>query len=230
MIYSRERLHDYLGWDIDTWKHALTYWDKVLAHESLSNKRALELGARDGGLSLYLADKGMDVVCSDLEGPSQLAHTSFERIGLGGQVGFEQIDATCIPYEDNSFSVVIFKSMLGGVGMGYGYEGIQLAMQEMHRVLKPQGLLLFAENQAGSFFHQQARRLFVAWGKTWIYPSLDQFESLLSPFGESDIHTYGFFSCLKKDFKPFIAADRLICRTPKSKNHYMAFGYGRKGI
>ena len=228
MNLSRERLQTYLQWDVSTWKHALLYWDEVLAQESLDDARALELGAGDGGITLYLAEKGLDVVCSDVNGPLQSAHDLIERSGFSERVSFEAVDATCIPFEDNSFKFVVFKSVLGGVGMAYGYEGIQQTMREIHRVLKPEGLLLFAENQAGSLFHQQARRLFMPWGKTWLYPSLNQLESLLSHFDDSEIGTYGFFSCIKKDFAPFVLSDRLICQSPKSRRHYMAYGYGRK--
>ena len=228
MDYSRKQLEEYLEWDIDTWKHALKYWDTVLESRPLQSARALELGARNGGLSLYLAHKGMSVVCSDLGGPSPQAHDLFAQHGLTERVSFESIDATAIPYKDDSFDIVIFKSVLGGVGMACGFTGIEQAMREMHRVLKPGGLLLFAENQAGSFIHRQARRRFVQWGRLWLYPTLSQIEELLGSFGKSEIRTYGFFSCFKKGFAPFVACDRVVCRSLKSSNHYMAYGYARK--
>ena len=228
MDYSQDRLRDFLKWDIGTWKHALLYWDVVLAQEKLAGERALELGAHDGGLSLFLAEKGMQVVCSDLNGPSQFAPELFERNGLYKFASFESIDATAIPYAENSFEIVIFKSVLGGIGMVHGFAGIEQAMREIHRVLKPGGLLLFAENQVGSLLHRQARKHFVSWGRTWLYPSLEQIEGLMAPFGESEVRTYGFFSCFKKDFAPFTALDKLICTSLKSRSHYMAFGHARK--
>jgi SAM-dependent methyltransferase len=221
----RERLRDYLQWDIDTWKHALYYWDTVLEGRKLEGLRALDLGARDGGLSLYLAEKGMRVVCSDVSGPTQEARDLHKRHALDSRVEYQAIDATNIPFEDQHFDVIIFKSILGGIGTAMNYAAIQKAISEMYRVLKPGGLLLFAENQRGSRFHQRARSLFVPWGKTWYYPSLAEIDDLLSAFSSFEIYTYGFFSCIKKDFTPFVVLDQMVCRSLRSHRHYMAFGH-----
>jgi SAM-dependent methyltransferase len=241
--YSREQLRDCLQWDISTWKHGIYYWDAILERHRPGGlerhppgglevrppggpePQALELGARDGGLSLYLARKGMRVVCSDLQGPSQFARELHARHGVSGLVSYEAVNATDIPFEEGRFDVVVFKSILGGIGSSLNYGAIQAALGEMWRVLKPGGLLLFAENQRGSSFHQKARRLFVPWGKTWYYPSMAELEELLAVFSRSEIRSYGFLSCVKKDFPPFVAFDRLVCRSSSSPRHYMAFGH-----
>jgi SAM-dependent methyltransferase len=224
----QEHLRDYLQWDIGTWQHALYYWDTLLENRQLKGRRALDLGARDGGLSLYLAEKGMRVVCSDVQGPTQAARDLHRHHALDDQVKYQAINATEISFEDQYFDVVIFKSILGGIGTAMNYAAIQKAVREMHRVLKPGGLLLFAENQRGSRFHQKARSMFVPWGNTWYYPALSEIEELLAVFSSFEVYTYGFFSCIKKDFAPFIALDRLVCGSPKSHRHYMAFGHALK--
>jgi len=228
MEYSRDQLTAYLEWDIDTWGHALRYWDEVLDGQPVCYEKALELGARNGGLSLYLAEKGMRVACSDLNGPTPQAHELIGQHGFTDYVSFESVDATAIPYVDDSFDVVVFKSVLGGIGMACGLEGIRQAVREIHRVLKPGGLLLFAENLEGSRLHRQARRRFVPWGRSWLYPTMGQIKDLLAVFDESELRSYGFFSCFKKDFAPFVLADRLICRSPVSHSHYMVFGHAKK--
>jgi SAM-dependent methyltransferase len=228
--YSRAHLKDYLQWDIDTWKHALYHWDVVLEHHlpGPGCGEALDLGARDGGLSLYLAEKGFRVVCSDLRGPTDDARKLHARYGLADRVTYQAINATDIPFGDERFDVVIFKSVLGGVGTSLDYSAMQVATREVCRVLKPGGLLLFAENQLGSRFHQKARSLFVPWGKYWYYVSLQEIEDLLADFSSYEARTYGFLSCIRKDFAPFVALDRLICRSPRSSRHYMAYGHAVK--
>jgi SAM-dependent methyltransferase len=229
--YSRERLRDYLQWDIDTWKHALYHWDLALKNHLVGADRgkALDLGARDGGLSLYLAEKGFQVVCSDLQGPTDDARKLHARYGLADRVTYQAINATDIPFGDEYFDVVIFKSVLGGIGTFLDYAAMQTAIHEVYRILKPGGLLLFAENQLGSRFHQKARSLFVPWGKRWYYVSLQEIEDLLVDFSFCETKTYGFFSCIKKDFGPFVVLDRLICRSSRSPRQYMAYGHAIKG-
>jgi SAM-dependent methyltransferase len=231
--HSKEHLKDCLQWDIDTWKHALYHWDTVLEEmgdqsDNVSCPRALDLGARDGGLSLYLAEKGFQVVCSDISGPTDQARELHARRGYADKVDYQAIDAKDIPYEDGHFDVVIFKSVLGGIGTFLNYEAIQTAVGEIYRVLRPGGVLLFAENQRGSLFHQKARSLFVPWGKRWYYVSLQEIEDLFVVFPACEIKTYGFFSCIKKDFGPFVTLDRLVCRSPRSQRHYMAYGHAIK--
>jgi SAM-dependent methyltransferase len=230
LSYSRERLRDYLQWDIDTWKHALYHWDVVLEHHLPGPNcgKALDLGARDGGLSLYLAEKGFRVVCSDLQGPTDNARKLHAEYGFEDRVTYQAINATDIPFEDERFDVVIFKSVLGGIGTFLDYAAIQTAIREVYRVLKPGGLLLFAENQLGSRFHQKARSLFVPWGKRWYYVSLQEIEDLLVDFSSCETGTYGFLSCIRKDFGPFVALDRLICRSSRSPRQYMAYGHAIK--
>lgn len=226
--YNQKQLSEYLQWDVMTWQKALLHWDCVLAKKDLSCLKALELGARDGGLSLYLAQKGVSVVCSDLFGPTKQAHELHKKHGLSHLVEYGAIDATTIPADNASFDIVVFKSILGGIGMAAGMKSIKAALQEIYRVLKPGGILLFCENLKGSIFHQFARRSFVSWGKTWYYPSIVEMEGLLRVFAEFQIGTYGFLSCVKKDFAPLVDADKLICRSSRSKNHYMAFGHATK--
>jgi 2-polyprenyl-3-methyl-5-hydroxy-6-metoxy-1,4-benzoquinol methylase len=61
-------IDDIIGWDIDNWSKFLLFCERFLDHNP-AGKQALEVGAREGGLSLYLALKGYEVVCSDLEIP-----------------------------------------------------------------------------------------------------------------------------------------------------------------
>ena len=64
---TRQIRSDIVQWDVATWKHALHFWTG--GTPALDSKTGLELGSRDGGLSLFLALKGCRVVCSDHSPP-----------------------------------------------------------------------------------------------------------------------------------------------------------------
>jgi SAM-dependent methyltransferase len=230
MPYTAKKLQEYLQWDVATWQHALLLWEKTLdsAFNDLTNLRALEIGARDGGLSLWLAEKGLSVVCSDIFGPSEQAFVLHTQYGLKHRIEHRALDATAIDEPDASFDITLFKSVLGGIGSFNNLNAIEQTMSELYRVLKPGGLLLFAENLRGSWFHRLARYHFVPWGKDWHYPHLDELDDLLALFSERHLYTYGFLSCVKKNFMPFMAFDRLVCRSSCSQSHYMAYGFAKK--
>jgi SAM-dependent methyltransferase len=152
---------------------------------------ALELGSRNGGLSLWMAFQGARVICSDVERPPEAAARLHQSRGVSRLIQYEAIDATRIPYTSR-FDVVLFKSMLGAIGR-LGNKQLQSeAIREMHRSLKPGGELFFAENLVGSPAHQFFRRKFVKWGTTWRYVTVAEMQEFLSPFSSVQYRTVGF--------------------------------------
>jgi hypothetical protein len=85
--------------------------------------------------------------------------------------------------------IVLFKSMLGAIG---SKQGQARAVTEMHRALKRDGELFFAENLIGCPLHRFFRREFVRWGKTWRYVSVAEMEEFLAPFSDIQYRTVGF--------------------------------------
>src|SRR5262245_36085179 len=173
---------DFIEWDVRNWSAALDFW---LAHttQNISKCHALELGSRNGGLSLWMALQGARVVSSDVALPPENASRSHQARGVSHLIRYEAIDATSIPYV-SQFDVVLFKSMLGAVGKFKGRTGQAQAIQEMHKALKHGGELFFAENLVGSGLHQFLRRKFVRWGTSWRYVSVAEMEEFLSPFAK----------------------------------------------
>jgi hypothetical protein len=55
---------DFIQWDVKTWSKALDFWEREVEWDTIQN--CLELGGREGGLSLWLAMKDKKVICSDL--------------------------------------------------------------------------------------------------------------------------------------------------------------------
>jgi len=181
---------DFIEWDVRNWSAALDFW---LAHttQNISKCDALELGSRNGGLSLWMALQGARVVSSDVALPTETASRSHQARGVSHLIQYEAIDATRIPYTAK-FDVVLFKSMLGAVGKFGGRAGQAQAIKEMHKALKPGGELFFAENLVGSPLHQFLRRKFVRWGTSWRYVSVAEMEEFLSPFTKVQYRTLGF--------------------------------------
>lgn len=155
---TKELTKDIIQWDIKSWSKALSYWDRNIEWDKIQN--GLELGGREGGLSLWLALKGKTIVCSDLNDVKKTAEQLHLRHNVSSLVKYQDIDASSIPYE-NYFDIIVFKSIIGGIGRNNNYEIQQKVFKKIYKALKPGGKLLFAENLIASPFHQRLRKRFV---------------------------------------------------------------------
>lgn len=182
----------YVQWDVRNWSRALEFWLTTCGQSAFSRAEVLEVGSRDGGLSLWFADQGASrVVCSDLNGPSEAARELHAHAGVSDRVEYAAIDATDIGLV-GSFDVVAFKSVLGGVGGAGGYSAQVKAVQSMHAALRPGGVLVFAENLAASPMHTFLRRRFVSWGDRWRYVTDEEMAGFLHPFSRVQETSIGF--------------------------------------
>ncbi len=184
-------ISDIIQWDIATWSRALRFWDEEVDWSKVEN--TLELGARQGGLSLWLASKGKHVVCSDQGATQATAEPLHTKHNVTSLVRYEDIDATSIPYE-NHFDVIVFKSIIGGIGYGNNKAAQQKAFDEMYKALKPGGKLLFAENLTASSLHRKLRSRCAGWGSAWRYVTVNELEEFLAQFSSKKIHTTGLLS------------------------------------
>jgi SAM-dependent methyltransferase len=230
MEYGRSLIQDIIGWDTATWSKALRVWDDAI-RERANASPALELGAGRGGVSLYLALHGFSVVCSDIDSPELEARPLHQRYSVIERVSYQAIDATAIPFPDNHFDVVAFKSILGGIG-GHGrQEALNKTIHEMHRVLQPGGFLLFAENMVGSRVHMFLRRHFVKWGHSWRYFTPADLEGMFGIFARHQLETTGFLSTLgrsewQRSCLHFL--DTVIDPLVTKRQHYLGFGWAQK--
>lgn len=190
-------LREVFQWEVRSWARAIPLWEEHIPPER--PLRALGIGEREGGLSLWLAVKGIDVVCSDLNTFPEMTRTLHERHGVQMHITYAQADATALPFPDGSFDIVFFKSVVGALG---SKEKQAQAILEMHRVLKsataygPGGVLLFAENLHGSPLHRWLRKRFVAWDSYWRYLDPVSDRDLFAPFAMVDDRTTGFIANL----------------------------------
>lgn len=184
-------LRDVLQWEVRSWSRALPLWQKHLP--SSRPLKALGIGEREGGLSLWLAAQGVDVVCSDLRPFPPETKELHARFGVQENISYAQADATALPFDDASFDVVFFKSVIGALGTK---EKQALALREIHRVLKTGGVLLFAENLRGSALHVMLRKRFVAWDHYWRYLDVESDRDLFAPFAQLDEASTGVIANL----------------------------------
>lgn len=218
---------DFVEWDVVNWAKALSFW-KRQAGAMLPGADVLEVGCRDCGISLWPLSAGArHVVCTDLGGPSQTAVDRHERYLVSGRVEHCDVDVTRMPFRDQ-FDVVIFKSVLGGIGGAGGSEGQRQAVAQMHAALRPGGVLLFAENMVSSPIHGLLRRRFVTWGDRWLYVDLPSLAAFLAPFERVELNTAGFLGAVgRTDNQRRIlgSLDSLVGDwvVPRSWN-YIAFG------
>lgn len=155
----------------------------------------LEVGAGNGGLSLWLALKGHRVVCSDLTSPANRAARLHAKYGVSALIEYAAIDATDIP-DRARFDIVAFKSILGGIGRNNDRARQQRAIDEMFDALKPGGMLLFAENLRASPAHRFFREKFVGWGKSWRYVTLAEMREFLRQFATVQMRATGVIGVL----------------------------------
>ena len=220
---------DHLEWDVSTWSQALTCW-LTEGRIPLRGARVLEIGGRHGGMALWLAEQGADVVCSDLGGPSAKAVALHGARGVSPRMSYVDLDATAMSY-DREFDVVVFKSVLGSVGGGAGIEGQRAMIGGIRRALRPGGELLFAENLAGPAMVRFLRRKFVPWNEGWLYSEPEVLTEMLSCFATT-MTTFGTLALLGRteaQRKHLSSLDRhLLDRLGGPSWRYVAAGVARK--
>ena len=215
-------------WDISNWSRAIDYFetkaDNYIASFTDHPPLALDIGARNGGLSLYWAKKGASVVCSDVtDSGFEKARELHKKYGVAHQIVYEKIDALHIPYKDK-FDIITFKSVLGGVASNLnGYENARKMMQEIHRALKPGGTLFFVENLAGTRFHMFCREHFRRYGKRWHYFTISEIKENLNCFASFDYKVFGFMGAFSKGKSGLVFGniDRYIDSFLPEECHYI---------
>ncbi|MDR1904254.1 MAG: class I SAM-dependent methyltransferase, partial [Treponema sp.] len=103
--------------------------------------------------------------------------------------------ATDIRYE-NYFDIIVFKSIIGGIGRNNNIQMQEKVFTEIYKSLKPGGKLLFAENLIASPLHQFLRKKFIRWGRDWRYIALNELSRFLSPFKSYKNEVTGILAAL----------------------------------
>lgn len=101
--------------------------------------QALEIGAGTGYFGLNLLRAGVidELTCVDIS-PGMLAALADNAARLGLDVGAAVADAESLPFADQSFDLVVGHAVL------HHLPHLDRALQEIHRVLRPGGRIVFA--------------------------------------------------------------------------------------
>lgn len=222
---TEKLIQDIIQWDIKSWTKALEYWDQNIDWNKINN--ALELGGREGGLSLWLGLKGKEVICSDLKDVKSTAEPLHIRHNVNRNITYQDIDATNIPYE-NHFDLIVFKSILGGIGSNNNYEIQKKVFGEIYKALKPGGKLLFAENLVASPLHQELRKRFVNWGNTWRYLSLNEITESLNAYASFSLKATGFLATFGRNERQrnFLSSIDELFINKACPDNWKYIGYG----
>jgi hypothetical protein len=209
-----ELLHDVLAWDVVTWSAALTYWQEC-ATVDLTRSTALEVGAGEsGGLSLWLALQGCDVLCTTPGCVSERVRAMHRRYGVGHRIRYASLDALDLR-DEHAFDVIAFKSVLGGIGTDDRLDRQQQAIERLHAALRRGGNLLFAENLAATRAHAALRSRFGAGKDRWRYPTIREMDHLLARFAMVHHTTAGFvgsWGASEMQRRVSGAVDAFLCR------------------
>lgn len=226
---TKQLINEIIQWDVRSWTKALLYWEQKVNWSKVET--TLELGGRQGGLSLWLGLKGKKTICSDLCETKKTAEPLHSKYDLGSRVQYEDIDATKIPYS-NHFDIIVFKSVVGGIGRGGDVARQQRVFDEIHKALRPGGKLLFAENLVGSAWHQGLRKRFVLWGNAWRYVTIDDLKRFTAGFASCELRTTGVaaaFGRTETQRRLLSAIDDLVLNGVCPTNwNYIAYGVAEK--
>ena len=228
---DEDLMSDVLGWDVGTWSAAARFWERVV--EPMGGPLdVLEVGAGPGGPSLWLALQGHRVVTSNLDHTESQARPLHERHGVADRVEYRDLDVANLPYE-NHFDLIVFKSVLGGVGSDGGAAQRQ-AVAQILKALKPGGRLLFAENIRGTVFHRMIRAFANRRRKaSWYYMPLSELTHLLDDFASAEVHTTGVaavFGFTEGQRRALATLDRALVRITPRPWRYVAYGVAVKGV
>lgn len=225
---NKKKLKDIINWDVYTWKEILPYWERQLINHDKSTTVCIEIGAREGGISLWMALNGFKITCSDnyydLEDAKKL-HAKYKVIE---NIIYKKVDLLDWK-EEQKYDVIIVKSVFGAL---QNEIAIKEAVNNIYMNLKKGGILFFAENSKSTFFHQKLRKKFTDWGNIWFYFDEEFTKRLFEKFEVVEIKYNGVFTVFANKIGlsyVFSKFDKYVFNKITPNNvKYMLFGYAKK--
>jgi len=141
------------SWILSLYPEMPSPTDRILkALGQVSGKRICEVGCGDGRLTRELAARGAYVSASDISAEAVRLTRKANEDFIPKQVDVQEMDASNLLYNDNSFDLLVGISILHHVDIDKASRGI-------NRVLKPGGKAVFIEPLAHNPISNMCRRL-----------------------------------------------------------------------
>ncbi len=224
MQYTQQELNDILQWKTEIWKIPLLYWDKNIEWNTINT--CLEIGAREGGLSLWFAKHNKTTYCSDIVNPINTAKPIHDKYDYAkNKIYYIELDAT--QTFSQKYDIIATKSVLGGIGRKNKFSLIEKTIKNIYNSLNPNGYYLFAENARATIIHKFFRNKINSWAKEWYYLNRRELLSALKIYPKFKIYSFGFFS-------PFYCnnftarMDKIIHPIVPSSWEYIIYGIAQK--
>ncbi|HET7627604.1 MAG TPA: class I SAM-dependent methyltransferase [Bacillales bacterium] len=144
--------------------------------------KVLEVGSGTGQTACYLAEKGCDVTALDLR-EKMVEKTQKRAQSKGVNVKAVQGDVTKLPFEDESFDVVLGESVTV-------FADIPKALREYVRVLRPEGELFDRELMAVKPLPEAMKQAISTLYGAKELPSLDQWLHMIEEAGFKEVEVW----------------------------------------
>lgn len=227
-------IQDIIRWDVLNWSELMDHWMSIL-EQLPRNSKVLAIGEREGGLSLWLALMGFDVVCTDITDVSSTAGSLHARYNVADKITYKTLDIVNDEWPAQQFDLIIAKSIIGGLkaqrnnAATRNREVQQKAVHNIYSLLKPGGYFLSAENMSGNMLTRLLRGKSA--NKGWLHLEYAGIPTLFAPFSLVQIKTFGILPTFFPG-KPVNAAMYLLNKYVLSflpaGSRYIAFVAARK--
>ena len=228
-------LKDIIEWDILNWSQLVEYWEPIV-NTFPSTSRVLTIGERNGGMTLWLALKGFQVVCTDREGPTSHAVELHKQYGVSDLITYSSFDLVAENDDFVKYDLVVAKSVLGGIKTNYkdsntrNVQAQKLAIANMHKLLNTGGHVLIAENMKGSWLLNFLRKC-TGRHKGWYYFTEKELHKLFGIFSGLEIRSFGVIPTvfrLNVINKIFFYLNKYLLKSFPPGFKYIAFVSARK--
>lgn len=228
-------IDEIIEWDVLNWSQLVKYWQPIL--DGLPrNSKILAVGERNGGLSLWLALMGFDVVCTDMKPVTSAAVELHKKYKVAHKIEYMELDILDTGNTQALYDVVIAKSVIGGLKANRhqsrtrSFDVQKLAVNNIYTLLKPGGYFFSAENLLGGALFRYARKL-KGKHKGWRHLDHRELHELYNQYPIVQIKTFGilptFFSRRAYNYSMYLINKYILFFMPM-RSRYIAFVTAQK--